>query len=206
MAAARLWRARRTSNCGLSQSIEVVRPLLHHRASLSHEFGPVIGRTKRARLAMRQLGLDDVRMHIELLDHERARHGAEAVRSHIVVAVAHSAKRPAQGVLAHGSLAAEQAREHIAAMTGEGFQLAQDLDRLASKRHQVRPATLFALDAAFSSLPSEWSIAPNRNQSLAIPFDGCFLDAEKAVPTAARRHASVAGPRTTKWREAAARR
>jgi hypothetical protein len=67
---------------------------------------------------MRQLGFDHVRMDIQLFDQDSSCHRAKAVGSHIFVRVAHPTERRSNRVLAHRTLAREQAWKHVLAMPG----------------------------------------------------------------------------------------
>ena len=62
----------------LPQVVQIVRPLLHHGATLLQELGPVVGVAQRIRYAMGQLVLDDFRRDSQFLVKDGSGHGPHA--------------------------------------------------------------------------------------------------------------------------------
>src|SRR5579863_569625 len=86
---------------------------------------------------MRKLQLDHIRREALLVE-QRACHAAESVSRLFVAGVAQAPKGGIDGVIGHWALARAKGWKEIASTPGERLKLAQDRDRLARERHDVR--------------------------------------------------------------------
>ncbi|MNY24733.1 hypothetical protein D3C86_1584700 [compost metagenome] len=87
---------------------------------------------------MRELRLDHRLIDAKALSKDGARRRTKAVPRNFVFAKPHGPQRGVDGRIAHWSLVASFAREHVGAATGERLQIAQRLDSLGRQWHQVR--------------------------------------------------------------------
>src|SRR5579883_2481531 len=100
----------------------VVRPLLHHLASLGEALCFVVSRPHLVALGVRELQLDDVR-RIALLVEERARHTSKSMPGLLVARVAQPAQRRVEGVVGHGALATQERGGDVATASGQRLEL-----------------------------------------------------------------------------------
>jgi hypothetical protein len=85
------------------QPIQIIRPSLHHFASLRKVLCEVVGCADRVALCMCKLALDDL-MVPALFVQQRRRHAPKAVAGHLIFRLAHAPERRQYGVLAHEPL------------------------------------------------------------------------------------------------------
>ena len=98
---------------------------------------------------MSELSLDDRLIYVQSLSEQRARRRAKAVASRLVVREAHAPQGRQNTVVAHRSFTGAWTREQIAAVTGQGMELAQNSHRLARQRYDMIDTTQLLLLSCF---------------------------------------------------------
>src|SRR5580658_9736684 len=113
----------------LAQGIQIVRPRLHHLATLRQPLRFVVSRANLVALRVRQLQLDDIRRETLLIE-EGARHTAKSMTRLLVARVTEPPQRRIDGVIRHRTIERKERRKYVGTTPGERLELAKNCDRL----------------------------------------------------------------------------
>ena len=133
------------------ESVQVIRPRLHHLSPLWQVSRAVVGPPERIAHHVCQLVFDVVGSKAQHFIQKSSCHGTEAVPAHLLLADAQAAQCGKDGVLAHWPVSPWRttAREDIASLSGQRVEFAQDLHCLPGKGHQMLGIGLGDAEAPF---------------------------------------------------------